>query len=205
MVNLERPLYQYRQHPNSVSVSKRHHQLYYKVRSLEQATYRRFGLNPPPEYIDYIARDYLRSAVLGCLSNEIASSRKCLELALRYRPDLLHSASLDPPLIEIIRRYLPKQTLESSLSQVESLFRDLLPQEGHMERVRSRLIAEMCIKEAFVRAEISPTQTFDLNLLWMGVRYDPAWLTNRGVVSILIKRSLRRASQALKIQNRNVF
>jgi glycosyltransferase involved in cell wall biosynthesis len=198
MANLENPLYRYRQHPNSVSASKRHQQLYYKVRSLEQAAFRRFGTHPPEKFIDYIARDYLRSAVLGCLSDQIQSSKRCLEIALRYRPDLLRSGSLQPPLTDIIKRYLPEeQPLEDSLDQVERLFRDLLPQESHLARLKSRLIAEIYIVEAFARAQKSPAKTFEPELLWKGVRHDPRWLSNRGVASILIKQSLLRRKPGL--------
>lgn len=192
LANIEQSLYFYCQRPDSFSNANRHHQMYGKVRSLEQAANRRFGLHPPAEYVDYIARDYLRAAILGCMSNEIAKSRKCLELALRYRPDLLHSDTLQPSLGEIIKRYLPDDSLEASLAHVESLFRDLLPREKHLARLRSRLVAEIYIVEAFDRAMKSPTRTYELDLFWKGVWHDPHWLSNRGVVSILIKQSILR-------------
>lgn len=190
MANLEQPLYLYRQRPESYSSSHRHYQMYSKVRSLEQAAHRRFGLHPPAEYLDYIARDYLRAAILGFFNHEIPSSKKCLELALRYRPDLLRSPSLQPPLGEIINRYLPEDSLEHSLSLVESLFSELLPQERHLARLESRLLGELYIVEAFARAQKSPTHTFEPELVWKGVQHDPRWLSNRGVVSILIKHSI---------------
>ena len=190
MGNLARTLYRYRQHPGSVSAMKRHHQLYYKVRALEQAAFRRYGLNLSRKFIDYIARDYLRSAILGCYSNEIASAKKCLELAQHYHPDLLFSASLQPPLDEIIKRYLPRQSLEVSLASLESLFRDLLPQNYTLARIKSRLIGEIYIEEAFARANHSPTPFYDLHLIWKGIRYDPGWLTNRGILSILFRKTV---------------
>lgn len=190
MANLEQPLYLYRQRPESFSSSNRHYQMYGKVRSLEQAALRRFGLHPPAEYLDYIARDYLRAAVLGFFNQEIPSGKKCLELALRYRPDLLHSSRLQPPLEEIIKRYLPEDSLELSVSLVESLFTNLLPQERSLARLKSRLLGELYIVEAFARAQKSPTHTYEPELFWKGVQHDPRWLSNRGVVSILIKHSI---------------
>jgi glycosyltransferase involved in cell wall biosynthesis len=190
MGNLEQPLYRYRQHHSSVSVSKRHEQLYYKVRSLEQAAQRRFGKHPPVHYIDFIARDYMRAAVLGCLSDQIASSRRCLELALRYQHDLLNSPSLRPPLGEIVRRYLPEQPLEDSIADVEKLFQDLFPRDAQLERLKARLMAELYIEEVFARAQNSPTRTFELDLVLKGVRHNPVWLRNRGIQSILVKQPL---------------
>jgi len=197
MANVERPLYLYCQRPDSFSNANRYFQMYGKVRSLEQAAHRRFGLHPPAEYLDYIARDYLRAAILGCLSSEIAGSRKCLELAMRYRPDLLNTETLQPSLGEIIKRYLPDDSLDASLAQVESLFRDLLPRKKHLARLKSRLVAEIYIVEAFDRAMKSPTRTFEPELLLKGVRHDPRWLSNRGVVSILVKQSLLRRKHSV--------
>jgi glycosyltransferase involved in cell wall biosynthesis len=192
MANLEQPLYLYCQRPDSFSNSNRHHQMFGKVRSLEQATQRRFGVHPPPEYIDYIARDYLRTAILGFFSDEISSGKKCLELALRYRPELLRSKTLQPPLEEIIKRYLPDLPLKDRLALVESLFQELLPQKKHLARLKSRLVAELYIVEAFDRFQMSHTPAFEPELVWMGVRHDPRWLTNRGIVSILVKQSVFR-------------
>ena len=192
MGNLAGTLYRYRQHPGSVSAMKRHHQLYFKVRALEQAAFRRYGLNPPQKFIVYIARDYLRSAILGCFSNEIASAKKCLELAQHYHPKVLVSGSLQPPLDEMIRRYLPRQSFEASLVSLERLFQDLFTQNYSMTRLKCRLIGELYIEEAFTRANHSPTPSFDLRLIWMGIRYDPGWLTNRGILSILFRNTVNR-------------
>jgi hypothetical protein len=82
--------------------------------------------------------------------------------------------------------------LEITLAVVERIFRDLLPAEAHLAKLKSRLIAEFCIVDAFARAQKSPTNSFDAELLWKGVRHDLRWLSNRGVVSILIKQSLLR-------------
>jgi glycosyltransferase involved in cell wall biosynthesis len=190
MANLPQPLYQYRQHSESVSVAKRHQQLYFKVRSLEQAANRRFGHNPPSQYIDYIARDFLRSAILGCFSNELTSSKRCLEIALRYRPNLLSSETLQPSLEEIIKRYLPEQPLQARVAMVKRLFQDVLPQQEHLDRLRSRLIAELYIVEAFASYRNPERRAIAPELLRKGVQHDPRWLTNRGVVSILMRHSI---------------
>jgi len=205
MANIEQPLYLYRQRPDSFSNLHRHYQMYSKVRSLEQATHRRFGLHPPSEFIDLIARDYLRAAILGWFSNETASSKKCLELALRYRRDLLNSPSLQPPLGEIIQRYLPEQPIEDSIGVVERLFQGLLPKETHLERLKVRLLAQFYIEEAFARAQVSPTRTFDLDLILKGIRYNPAWLRNRGILSILLKQPLLNAGAAVKRRGKQAF
>ena len=192
MGNLEPPLYGYRQHQSSVSAAKRHLQLYYKARSLEAATYRRYNRNPPRHFIDYLARDYLRAAVLGWLSKDIASSEECLELALSYNPELLRSDALKPSLGEVIMTYLPKDSLEMSIAHVESMFQDLFPNEKHLARLKSRLIGDIYIREAFARAKKSPINTFEPKLVWKGVQHDPRWLANRGVVSTLFKQYLPR-------------
>lgn len=199
MANLEQPLYLYRQRPESYSSSYRHSQMYSKVRSLEQAANRRFGHKPPPVYIDYIARDYLRSAVLGCFSNEMSSSRRCLEIALRYCPNLLSSNTLQPPLGEIIKRYLPERPLQDRVAMVERLFQDLLPPLEHLARLKSRLIAEIYVVEAFASYQKPEARTVAPELLWKGVQHDPRWLSNRGVVSILVKQSIFRRKPSARI------
>lgn len=197
MANLERPLYRYRQHPNSVSVTSRYWQLYCKVRSLEQAAMRRFGVQLPPEFVGYIARDYLRAAILAFLSGQPAHARRCLAIGQRYRPDLLGVDAVEPPLGEIINRYLPEQSFDATITDIEGLFRDLFPRRRDLARQKAHLLAEKYIQEAFARAQNSPSRSFDLKLIWKGVRYDPAWLTNRGIASILVKQGLRNMKNTL--------
>lgn len=190
LANLERQLYLYRQHPKSVSISKRHRQMYNKAKALEHAIHRRYETNPPQKLIDYLTRDYLRAAILGCTHDDLVRGRNALETALSYSPNLLNSPSLEPPLEEIIRRSLPRDSLDSSVAYLERLFRDLFPKKFHLRRMRSRLLSELYMEEAFAQAQNSSSKTYDLRMIWKGIRCYPVWLANKGVISILAKQLL---------------
>ncbi len=191
LANLERPLYSYRQHAGSVSTSKRQRQLINKAKALEQAAHRRYGPNPPQKFTNLIARDYLRAAVLGCNDDDLDHSREALEMALRYSPGLLDSASLEPTLAEVIRRSMPKEDLNFSLAYLECLFRDLFPKNSRLRQIEHHLVAELYIAEAFAQAQNSPSKNYDVHLVWKGIRYDPGWLANKGVLSLLVKQFVR--------------
>ncbi len=190
LANIEEPLYRYRQHAGSVSLSKRQFQLVNKARSLEQAIQRRFGANSESELYQIVARDYLRAAVVGCASGEMQNSRVCLGKALSYRPDILSVFDLE----ELILRYMPKISMMAALDYLRTLFEEMLPRNSRLRRLKSKLIAQVYIESAFAREEMGAANMDQKDLIWRGVRYNPAWLFNRGVVSILVKSLVRRES-----------
>lgn len=187
LANIEEPLYFYRQHTGSVSISKRQFQLINKARSLEQAIQRRFGANSESELYQIVARDYLRAAVVGCAGGDLQSSRVCLSKALHYHSNILNAFDLE----EIILRYLPKFSIKASLDYLRNLFEEVLPRHPSLKHLKSKLMAQVYIESAFAREKMGASNMDQKDLIWRGVRYNPAWLFNRGVVSILVKSLFR--------------
>lgn len=183
MAGLAEPLYQYRQHANSVSYSRRYKQMHRKAMALEQAIYRRFGPAPTVDKFANVARDYLRAAILGYANDEIAGARVCLDRALTLKPALLRNGDL---LEEILRRYLRDRSVEEALDFTEAIFDDLFSSQSHLSRVKARLLSKLHMNEVFVGLDQNQIGRIDQHL-WSGIRQDPTWLLNRGVLALLVK------------------
>jgi len=188
LANIEAPLYRYRQHAGSVSFSKRQFQLVNKARSLEQAIQRRFGADSNSELYQIVARDYLRAAVVGCASGELQKSRDSLSRALHYRPNILSASDLEG----LILRYMPKYSINAALDYLRNLFEDVFPRNLHLRRLSAKLMAQVYIESAFAQETKNTYDVDQKDLIWRGIRYNPAWLFNRGVVSILVKSLFHR-------------
>jgi glycosyltransferase involved in cell wall biosynthesis len=184
--NLAEPHYVYRQHPNSTSYKNRHLQIRNKAVALEQAINRRYGSETPSHHLQLVARDYFRSAVASCVNDDMDNARTCLDQALRLYPTLLKSSMVDG----VVKRYLPKKSLDMDFIFLERVFEELLPKKLHLKRIKSRLLARIYMEEVF--ATIPNGLSFEVyDLVWKGVRKDPTWLKNRGVVSLIVKSIFR--------------
>jgi glycosyltransferase involved in cell wall biosynthesis len=188
MASLAESLYQYRQHPNSASRTREQKQMFNKAVALERAICRRFGPVPPQEQFATAARDYMQAAIIGMARNDLKAGRTSLSHALVLYPPLLET---DEPLESLVRAYTPSEATEAALAYTESIFRDLLPHTQHLSRLESRLISYLHMSEVFAGAEQNQRQRIKAHL-WPGLRRDPTWLLNRGVISILIKSLFRR-------------
>ncbi len=188
LASLDGALYLYRQHPNSASHKRARQQMVNKAIALERAVRRRYGLTPPPEMIALIARDYLHAAMIGCVGKDLAAAKDDLARALTFSPALLEQ---DEPLQALVQAYTPLQTMEEALAFTTSVFDDLLPRSRFLAHLKSRLLARLHMSEVF--SGINQNQPWRKEShLWAGIRLDPSWLLNRGVISILGRSLLKR-------------
>jgi glycosyltransferase involved in cell wall biosynthesis len=187
LVNLTEPLYQYRQHSNSVSYQRRHQQMFRKAIALEHAVHRRFGTRLTPDKLTNVARDYLRAAILAYATDQITEAQDCLNHALSANPSLLNSGNY----IETwVQKYTPRDSTTAALKFTESIFVELLPQSRHLAQVKGRLLSKLHMHEVFNglgEGQLGPVDEH----LWLGIRNDPSWLLNRGIMSQLIRRFVR--------------
>jgi hypothetical protein len=130
----------------------------------------------------------MQAAIIGMARNDLKAGRTSLSHALVLYPPLLET---DEPLESLVRAYTPSEATEAALAYTESIFRDLLPHTQHLSRLESRLISYLHMSEVFAGAEQNQRQRIKAHL-WPGLRRDPTWLLNRGVISILIKSLFRR-------------
>jgi glycosyltransferase involved in cell wall biosynthesis len=192
MANLEEGLYYYREHSNSVSSKRLFQQKVNKARALERAIYRRYSPQPPEDILLLVSLDYFRAAVVGSGGNFKIEARDCLEKALNLNPSILEN----PPRLEkIVIKYIPSTNLEASLNFVENVFDVLLPINLKLLRIKSRIQARLYINAVFASLpEKTSAQVYDH--LWKGVRKDPNWLLNRGVISLLVKSMFHKGSKS---------
>lgn len=188
--NIPESLYIYREHPNSESSKRRQRQIENKAIALERAIYRRFGPNPPPESLKFVARDYLRAAVVNFTNNEIGGAQACLKRGIELDPTLLESEIVK----EVIKKYTPDQPVEAAVHFIEATFSGLLPQTCYLRQVESKLLSQLHMEEVFSAAGQGQYWRIG-NHLWPGIRNNPGWLLNRGVLGIAL-RSLFRKSRA---------
>lgn len=188
LASLEGSLYLYRQHPNSASRIREQKQTFNKAVALERTICRRYGPHPPLDKFATVARDYLQAAIIGCARNDLAAARDSLTCAMRVYPCLFEK---DEPLERLVRAYTPRQSIEEALIYTESVFRDLLPRTRRLSRQRSRLISDLHMSEVFAGASQNQPERIKAHL-WPGIRHEPTWLLNPGVISILVKSLFRR-------------
>ncbi len=181
--NLEGIYYGYRQHPGSASSQRRYKQMFNKALALERAGDRRYDSDPPAEFVSLVARDYLRAAVLAYRNNEYSFARQSLSKACGLDPSVLKNAK---QIKSVVHKYTPTESVKDALIYTESVFRDLFPPTIPIKRVKSKLISQLHMGEVFSSMNRGDTGELEYHL-WRGIRYDPTWLLNPGVVSVLLK------------------
>jgi len=186
LANLPEQLYLYRVHPSSVSHLREYRQAYNKALALERAIFRRFGEHPPTQAFANVGRDYLRAAVVAFLANQPEDARACLQQAQSLYPLLFRR---DEPLASTLRGYLLQEHLEERLEFLNAIFIDLLPSTQRLRRLRSRLLSEQHMSEVFKIGASGCSRAVKSHLN-LGLRYDPSWLFNRGVVVLLLKQTV---------------
>jgi glycosyltransferase involved in cell wall biosynthesis len=185
---LDDPLYLYRQHPQSASRIQEQRQAFNKAVALERAIYRRYGPSPSADKFVLVGKDYLRAAVIGVARKDLVAARSSLGRAIEVYPPLLDG---DQPLEGLVRAYTPNDSVESALRYTESMFDDLLPKTRQLARMRARLLSDLHLSEVFAGANQNQPDRIKAHL-WLGIRYAPRWMLNRGVVSILFKSLFQR-------------
>lgn len=189
IANLTTPLYLYRQHQSSVSQSQRSIQMRRKARALEKTAYRRFGPAPPPAAFVHAARDYVKAAVIGHATGEPVGKQDCIARALALNPEMFASTDL---LESVVRRHTPPVAVDAAVEFTQSLFNEVLPPTLAVKRLKRRLVADLHLAEVF-REPVTGMPTPADNHLWSAIRSNPAWLANRGVLSLVGKSVLAKA------------
>jgi hypothetical protein len=185
---LPEKLYLYRQHPASASIKRMHSQIFNKAVALERTIYRRFGSNPGLDKFRNVARDYLYAAIIGCGRTDIGFSKNSLGHALSFNPHLLDE---DQPLENMIRSFTPADSPEAALFYINLLFQELLPRDGHLGKMKSRLLSDIHMAEVFRGNQQNNRELIDKNI-WPGIRHNPSWLLNPGVLAIIFKLPLHK-------------
>ena len=133
--------------------------MHHKAIALERTIYRRFGPNPPIEKFRTVGRDYLHAAVIGVATKDFKPAQESLEYALSIYPPLLDE---DQPLESLVRAYTPSNSADEALAYIGSMFQDLLPHTSRLSRLKSRLLSDIHMGEAFKGAKQSQPN------LWKG-------------------------------------
>lgn len=137
-----------------------------------------------------LSKQRLQAAIALYASGERAEARAELGRAVADHQALLESADLLLSAIMYVRHACSQTDNEAFL---KALFADLLPQTPLLASVHRRLQAQLHMREVFEGIQQHDPQRVDAHL-WKGIRHDPSWLLNRGVLSTLI-RSLYRQSK----------
>jgi hypothetical protein len=193
LANLDEALYYYRQHPNSASYRRAPRQALHKAMALENALTRRFGSKPPEQRAKMVASDYLKAAIMIFATGDRNEAEYFLSHALEIYPALFKSEN---PLLSLIENFTPNGTTASKLEFTRSIFNDLFPHTPMLYSIKSGLLARLHMGEAFAGMAGNDWALIDRHL-WLGIRNNPAWLLNRGVLSTsvkLLKKSIFRRS-----------
>ncbi len=183
LANLSDALYLYRVHSTSVSKLREYRQAYNKAQGLERAIYRRHGSRPPVEKFALVGRDYLRAAILAYAGDQADEAQRSLKRALTLYPTLLE---FDEPLASMLLWYAPGEDAQAKLDFTEAIFLDLLPQTPRLIQLKSHMVSDLHMGEVFTANEEDASRVIRSHL-WPGIRNNPAWLLNRGVIAILFK------------------
>jgi tetratricopeptide (TPR) repeat protein len=176
---LQEPLYLYRLHPQSASRTQEQRQALNKAIALERAIYRRHGPSPAVVEFAFVGKDYLRAAVIAFARKDMDGARASLERAMNVYPPVLDN---DQPLEDLVKAYSPQESVDAALQYTALIFEELLPKSRRLERMKARLLSNLHMGEVF-----RGTGQRRRAHLWAGIRNNPAWLLNRGVISIALK------------------
>jgi hypothetical protein len=81
----------------------------------------------------------------------------------------------------------------------ESLFASLLRGLPAAERLRARMLSRLHMREVFEGLHEGNPSRIDRHL-WSGLRLDPSWLLNRGVLAVSGRSLLGQATRVLRLK-----
>jgi len=180
IANLPERLYLYREHEQSTSTGRRHVQVHNKAVSLERALNRRFPGLAPPELMALVGRDFLRAAILGCVTGHMKAASLDVEHALRITPSIVDSGDLIES--EALACFSSQRSLDQP-GLAQTLFDQLLPTTRHLLRVRRKVIGALHMQSVFESLDDLHAPGVGRHLL-AGIAADPRWMLNRGVLAI---------------------
>lgn len=168
-------LYQYRQHAGSVSQVRYSLQMLHLAQTLEKAAYRRQGPSPDTSSLTQTVHCYLRAAEVYQAQGDVAVASRCMARAITLCPRLFEVDDLETPI----------QLTEAGLSLAEQTFSQL-PTTRRLAWLKSSLIARLHMREVFMGVQLKDDQRID-DHVWLGLRHNPWWLLNTGVIAIVFR------------------
>jgi hypothetical protein len=132
-------------------------------------------------------RDYVRAAILAFAAEQQTIAETVLRHSHTLCPTLFTSSSL---IEEWVDKYTPRHSTEAGITFIHSIFLHLFPKTAHLIRAKHRLLSKFHMQEVFIGIDTHQPARVDQHL-WLGVRNDPSWLLNRGVLSQVVKRFAR--------------
>jgi glycosyltransferase involved in cell wall biosynthesis len=183
VANLDQPLYQFRIHTGSQSFKRRHMQLFNKARGLARALARRYGEAIPTERLAAPARDYLEAAVAGVYVSDLPFAHEALGRALKLYPAI---AQGEQPMQALLDEYTHSLPVEEQLRLVDGVFGLFTDPTPDLRQRQARYRAEVHMRAVFTGARGRPAAQLRRHL-WQGIRHNPRWLLNRGVLSLALR------------------
>lgn len=182
LVNLSEPLYQYREHSNSVSYQRRFRQMYHKAIGLERALARRYGPSAPGEYRAFLARDYVRTAYLGATCGQVDQAQTAFSKAVAIDPALSVSGTM---VEEVVKKYLVSQPGADPFDSIRVFFGQVMPDTKYLRGVKSRLISGLH-QQKFASAILAGEKGQAVHSYLAGLRLDPGYFFQPAVIMKLV-------------------
>jgi GT2 family glycosyltransferase len=173
-------LYRYRHHTASVSETHRAFQVWQQARTLEKMAARRFGPSLPLVYARLVAGSFLQAAEISFQRGDTAA----------YQERLAHAIQSCPAFFAEPDTFVPLPPLPAGLAMLDQVF-SRLPARPVYQRLLRRLRAREHMRAVFAQARRGQPANLQGDL-WPAVRQDPAWLLNRGVLSLTARSLLAR-------------
>lgn len=194
-----------RLHPAAISTRTRLAQRGYVLLAIDLAKQRRSAGSEEPELlrrraqeirsgdsamfsVDEAGRAYLRGACLNYLVDNVPLAKQALRKAVQSDPHLLTDEARVSRLIAFygLDHATTPETRSGAVRFVERFFANLPAEAESMSRFRSKALAKLHIQNAFDSWTSGQARAVRREIL-LAVRYDPAWLGNRGVWSMFLK------------------
>jgi glycosyltransferase involved in cell wall biosynthesis len=186
LASLPEPLYAYRQHPASVSHRRHSEQVLRLAQGIENALRRRNGPASAGAALAPAARAHLRAAIAAAGADDLAEARRRLKNATGMFAALLD----DPePLASLLQDQTARGTATEGARLYQRFFDECLPHTAMFGQLRSQVMGLLYMREVFAGARLGDRARIRAHL-WAGLRADPAWLLNRGVLAITVRHLL---------------
>jgi GT2 family glycosyltransferase len=186
MAKVEPVLYLYRVHQGAKSEQNFPRVNVDTARVLHQALVRRFGPTPPAEHMRAVAHHYLLAAQTTYKAGQRDLAATAMQRALELLPAGISTAQM---LDEIEQVYGPDKPFAFGESFTDMVFAGL-PPSPTMAKLRGQLLADLHMRETFQGSKTQDWPRVRAHL-WPGVRYNPRWLLNRGVLVIAARSLLK--------------
>lgn len=178
-------LYQYRQHASTRSTLHHGKQMLHMADSLEKALRRRFPAGAPDMHLRQAARHFVTAATVFLSAGDLEGAAHCLAKAIRQCPEAFAMGDIETPM-----------KLDAKGQQLTDLVFKQLPRTLYFARLKARYVSRLYMQEVFAAFGQDDFERIDSSM-WPGLKHNPGWLLNRGVLSILRKSLLRRIDRKL--------